>query len=89
MYINKDLPYKEKTYYASLGVWIYFTIKAQKILRKQVRIIYPSLGLWSGENIYNLTFRGYLAGTTPVLFARSSLFIVQVSFRACEDRVAH
>ena len=45
MYINKDLPHKEKTYYASLGVWIYFTIKAQKTLRKQVCIIYPSLEL--------------------------------------------
>ena len=44
MYINKDPPYKEKTCYASLGVWFYTTIKAPKTLRKQVRIIHPSSG---------------------------------------------
>ena len=37
----------------------------------------------------NLTFGGYLAGTTLVLSARFSLFIVHVLFRVCEDYVAH
>ena len=43
--INEELSYKEKTCYASLGVWLYSTIKAPKTLRKQVHIIYPALAL--------------------------------------------
>ena len=31
------------TCYASLEVWLYSTIKTPKTLRKQIRIIYPSL----------------------------------------------
>ena len=30
MYIDEDLPYKEKTCYASLEVWLYSTIKTSK-----------------------------------------------------------
>ena len=41
------------------------------------------------ENNSDLTFRGYLAGTTPVISARSFLFVVQVLFVAREDRVAY
>ena len=59
-YINEDLPYKEKTCYASLGVWFYTTIKALKTLRKQVRIIHPNFGTlellkvltWPSESIW-------------------------------------
>ena len=50
-----------------------------------------SLQLWHSKVVrsFNLTFGGYLAGTTPMLSIRSSLFIVQVLFRACKDYVAH
>ena len=37
----------------------------------------------------NLTFGGYLVGTTPMLSVRSSLFVVWVLFRACKGCVAH
>ena len=55
------------------------TIKAQIPSQIKVRIIYPSLALQSCENSSNLIFRGYSAGTTPVLSFRSSLFAVQIS----------
>ena len=37
----------------------------------------------------NLTFGGYSVGTTPMLFARSSFFLVQALFRVCKFHVAH
>ena len=37
----------------------------------------------------NLTFGGYSVGTTPMLSARSSFFIVQALFRVCKYHVAH
>ena len=80
MYINEYLSYKEKTCYASLGVWFYTTIKALKTLKKQVCIIHPSSGTLRVVRSSNLTFGGYLAGTTSVLSIRSSLFVVQVLF---------
>ena len=37
----------------------------------------------------NLPFGGYSVGTTPMLSARSSFFIVQALFRVCKYHVAH
>ena len=53
--------------------WFYTTIKAPGPSLTKVRIIYP---LWHSRIVRNsiLTFGGYLAGTTPMLSARSSLF---------------
>ena len=64
------------------------TIKAPIPSLTKVRIIYP---LWHSRVVRNsnLTFGGYLAGTTPMLFAWSSLFVVQVLFKAREDRVTY
>ena len=48
--------------------------------------------LWHSRVVRSsdLTFREYLAGTTPVLSVRSSLFVfVQVLFRVREDRVTY
>ena len=57
--------------------------KNPKTLRKQVRIIYL---LWHSRVVKNsnLTFRGYLASTTPVLSVRSSLFVL---CRCCFEHV--
>ena len=65
------------------------TIKTTIISLTKVRIIYL---LWHSRVVRNsnLTFGGYLAGTTPVLSVRSSLFVfVQVLFRVREDRVTY
>ena len=59
------------------------TIKAPIPPHIKVRIIYPSLALQSCENISNLTFGGYLAGSTPAPSARCSCFLLlQVTVRA-------
>ena len=65
------------------------TIKAPIPSQIEVRIIYPSLALYSCENSSNLTFGGYSASTTPILSARSSFFIVQTLFRVCKCHMAH
>ena len=51
------------------------TIKATILSLAKVCIIYP---LWHSRVVRNsnLTFGGYLAGATLVLFARSSLFML-------------
>ena len=60
-----------------------FTIKAQILSLIKVRIIYP---LWHSRVVRNsnLTFGGYLAGTTPVLSVRSSLFVLR---KCCFEHV--
>ena len=58
------------------GCQSYATIKTLKPSQTKVRITYPNsstLELWN--KFSNLTFKGYLAGTTPVLSIRSSLFL--------------
>ena len=81
--------YKEKTCCARIGVWFYTTIKAPIPSLIKVCKIQPSSGtleLWQSSN---LTFRGYLIGTTPMLFVRFSLFVVQALFQAWRHCVAH
>ena len=34
-HINEDLPYKEKTCYASIGVWFYIIMKTQRPLENR------------------------------------------------------
>ena len=68
------------------------TIKTPIPSPTKVRIIYPSSGtleLWT-RDFSNLTIGGYLAGTTPVLLLRSSVFVLcRFLSGAREDRVAH
>ena len=73
--IYEDLPYKERPSPLRNECQLYAIIKTSKLSQTKVRIIYLSsviLELWK---FFNLTFRGYLAGTTPVLSTRSSLFL--------------
>ena len=63
--------------------------KNPKAFRKQVRIIDPSSDTLELRKDSNLTFGGYLAGTTPMFSIRFSLFVVQVLLQACKDCVAH
>ena len=73
--INKDLPYKERFSPPRNEGQLYTTTKTQKPSQIKIRIIYPSsatLELWKFSN---LTFRGYLTSTTPVLSTRSFLFL--------------
>ena len=62
---GNNLGYKERRQNST-------TIKAPMPPRIKVRIIDPSLALQSCENISNLIFGGYLAGSTPVPSARYS-----------------
>ena len=55
---------------------LYSTIKTPKPSQIKVCIIYPSSGTLELWKFSNLTFKGYLVGTTPVLFARSSSFLL-------------
>ena len=59
--------------------------KNPKPLEIKVRIIYPNSGSLELWKFANLTFGGYLAGTTPVL----SIVVVQVLSKAREDHVAY
>ena len=68
---GNNLGYKEKRQNLT-------TIKAPIPPHIKVRIIDPSLALWSWENISNLTFGGYLAGPTPVPSVRYSCFLLFV-----------
>ena len=75
MCINEDLPYKERSSLLRYESQLYTAIKTPKPLRINVHIIYSSsntLELWKFSN---LTFGEYLIGTTPVLSARSPLFL--------------
>ena len=83
-HINRDLLHKEKTCDTSKGVRFYATIKTQRLSKSKVRIIDPSFGTLKLRKDSNLTFGGYLAGTTPVSSVRSFLFVVQVLLRACK-----
>ena len=71
MLINDDLLYKETSSYARNEVLHYY--KNPKTLRKQG--MHNSAQLWHSRVVRssNLTFGGFLAGTTPVLSVRSSL----------------
>ena len=71
--------YKERTSTPRKRCQPSTTIKAPISSQTEERIIYHSLALQSCENSSYLTFRGYLAGTTPVLSVRFSFFVVQVS----------
>ena len=75
MRIYKDLPHKERPSSPRNECQFYTTIKTPKLSQTKVGIIDPSsntLELWKFSN---LTFKGYLVSTTPVFFARSSLFL--------------
>ena len=78
MHINRDLLHKDKTCNASKGVQFYATIKTQRLSESKVRIIDPSSGTLKLRKDSNLTFRGYLAVTTPMSSVRYFLFVVQV-----------
>ena len=83
-YAHKD-SYKEKTSNSRKGGQPSTTIKTQDPVDQDTHN-FPQL--WHSRVVKssNLTFGGYLACITPVLSTRSSLFVVQVLFRACEDR---
>ena len=66
---RKDLLHQETNVSSML------TIKAPKPSDTKVHIIYPISGTLELWKFFNLTFRGYLAGTTLVLSARFSLFL--------------
>ena len=74
--INSDFPYKETPSYARNGGRFYITIKTPKTPIDQGTHNLPQL--WHSRVVrsFNLIFRGYLAGTTPVLSVRSSLFVL-------------
>ena len=75
IWINENLSYKEKPSLPRNKCQLYATIKIPKPSQTKVRIFYPNsstLELWKFSN---LTFRGYLTGTTSVLSTRSSLFL--------------
>ena len=83
--INKDLPYKKRFSPPRNEGQLYTTIKTLKPSQIRIRIIYPSsktLKLWK---FFNLTFGGYLVGTTLVLSIRSSLFLFR---RFCLEHVS-
>ena len=76
MCIYEDLSYKEQPSPPRNECQLYATIKAPKPSQNKVRIIYPNFNTLELWKFFNLTFRGYLAGTTPVLSAR--FFFVSV-----------
>ena len=84
MFINEDLPYKEKPSSPRNGCQLYATIKTPKPSQIKVRIMYSISGILELWKFSNLTFGGYLAGTTPVLSARSLLFLFR---RFCLEHV--
>ena len=74
-YAHKD-SYKEKTSNSRKGGQPSTTIKTQDPVDQDT---HNFLQLWHSRvvNNSNLTFRGYLTGTTPVLSMRSSLFVLR------------
>ena len=83
-WINEDLPHKERTSPPRNECQLYTTIKTPKPSQIKVRIIYSSSGTLELWEFSNLTFGRYLAGTTPILFASSSLFL---SHRFCLEHM--
>ena len=74
-YIDEDLPYKERSFSLRNKCQIYTTIKTTKPSQTKVCIIYPSFGTLELWKFSDLTFGWYLAVTTLLLSARSSLFL--------------
>ena len=74
-----DLPYKKRPSMPRNRCQPYTTIKTPKSLQTKVHIISPNSGTLELWKFSNLTFRVYLAATTPILSTRSSLFL----FRMC------
>ena len=70
--IDEDLPYKERPSPLRNECQLYTTIKTSKPSQTMVRMIYPNSGTLELWKFSNLTFKGYLADTTPVLSVRSS-----------------
>ena len=90
MCINEDLSYKERPSSPRNECQLYATIKTPKPSQIKVCTIYRSSGTLELWKFSNLTFRGYLAGSIPVLFVRSSSFLLRRFLpRTCEDRVTY
>ena len=71
-YIYEDLPHKETSSSPRKQRSILHYYKNPKPKEIKVRIIYPNsctLELWT---LFNLTFKGYLASTAPILSLRFS-----------------
>ena len=82
--IYEDLPYKEKPSPPRNECQLYFIIRTPKLSQTKVRIISPrsnTLELWTFPN---LTFRGYLVGTTLELSVRFSSSLLR---RSCLEHV--
>ena len=62
----------------------FFYYKSLNTLTNQGTHNSPPLWHFRVVRSFNLTFEGYLAGTTPMLSVRSSLFALNVLFRARE-----
>ena len=90
--IKEVLSYKERTSRSRHGFRPYTTIKAPIPSPTKVRIIHLSFGtleLWT-RDFSNLTIKGYLAGTTPILLLRSSAFaLCRFLSGARKDHVAY
>ena len=84
----KETSIRKRLLLQGKGVKPYY-YKNQAPSRSKVRIIYPLLHSRAVRISSDLTFGGYLAGTTPVLSVRSFLFAVQVLFGTREDRVTY
>ena len=82
--INEDLPYKERPSPPRNKCQLYSTIKTPKPSQIKVRIYYPSSGTLELWEFSNLTFGGYLAGTTLVLSVRLSFSLLH---RFCLEHV--
>ena len=75
MCINEELTYNERSSPPRNKCQLYATMKIPRPSQTKVRIIYLSSSILELWKFSNLTFGGYLADTTPVLSARSSLFL--------------
>ena len=82
--INEDLPYKERPSPPRNKCQLYSTIKTPKPSQIKVRIYYPNSGTLELWEFSNLTFGGYLAGTTLVLSVRFSFSLLH---RFCLEHV--
>ena len=81
--IYEDFPHKETLSPPRKPRSVLHYYKNPKPQETKVRIIYPSSGILELWEFSNLTFGGSLAGTTPVLFTGSSLFLFR---RFCLER---
>ena len=73
--INENLPHKERSSPPRNEGQFYTTIKTPKPSQTKVRIIFQVWHTRVVEILSNLTFKGHLASTTPILSVRSSLFL--------------